>query len=384
MNLKTHPSMELFPLRRAIERVRDGLFDSIAVSRLTMEGQHVFKSFSKGLKAVEKRQSSHLCICGSYGQGKSHNLTYLHHQALSHGYATSLVQLDLREIPFHQFSLVYQSLMEKLSLPNGEKFAEVWKREGEKTSLELLNAMPHRFQMILRAMLAKNKPLTGKKGSKKGKNLRPKDFSYWLEKALMGHSLPTAHLKQILKSREIQGYQKQSLICRGNFPYVQMIQALGKLLNKMGYKGLVLFFDEAESITQGRLRSRAKSYEILNQFFQIEDFVYPIFACTEDFFDKINGEEYADEKRTFSQNYAEAWQGLNIARLQDPSSSEWETLQDRLIKLYAEAYQINLSNQIMEIKQRLQHLLHSLKTQETRLKLKALVNQLDIETQSLM
>lgn len=374
--------MKVFPLRRAIERLRDGLFDSIAVNRLTMEEEHVIKRFSKGLKGLENGRSEHLCICGSYGQGKSHNLTYLHQQALSQGYATSFVQLDLREIPFHQFSVVYQALMEKLSLPDGEKLAEVWKRWGEKNALEFLNSMPHRFQMILRAMLAKNKPLTEKEKLKKDKNLKPKDFSTWLEKALIGNNLPSSHLKQILKSRGIEGYQKQSLICRGNAPYVQMVQSLGNLLKKMGYKGLVLFFDEGESITQGRLGSRAKSYEILNQFFQSKDSVYPIFAFTEDFFDKVNQEEYGDEKQTFSLNYAEAWKDLNIARLQDSSADRWEALQDRLIKLYAEAYQLDLSHQLIGIKGKLQKLLNTLKAQETRFKLKALVNQLDIEAQN--
>jgi hypothetical protein len=375
--------MKAFFLRRAIERLRDGLFDSIAVSHLTIEDEHVVKSFSKGLKALEKGQSNHLCICGSYGQGKSHNLNFLHHQALSNGYATSFVQLDAREVPLHQFSVVYQSLMEKLSLPDGERFAEAWKRFGAKNSLEILNSMPHRFQMILMAMLSKNKPL--KKGSKNGKNLQPKEFSNWLEKALMGGGLSLAHLKQILKFRGIEGYQKQPLVCRGNLPYVQMVKSLGKLLKEMGYKGLVLFFDEAESITQGRLGSRAKSYEILNQFFQSEDSIYSVFAFTEDFFDKVNHEKYEyedDEKQTFSQNYAEVWKGLNIARLQESSSKQWEVLQNRLIQLYAKAYQIDLSNQIMEIKGRLQNLLDKFKVQETRFKLKALVNQLDIETQN--
>jgi hypothetical protein len=374
--------MKVFSLRRAIERLRDGLFDPVAVSRLTMEEEQVIKSFSKGLKALEKGSSDHLCICGSYGQGKSHNLVYLNHQALSQGYATSLVQLDIREIPFHQFPVVYQSLMQKLTLPDGKKFTEVWTRWGAKNSLELLNSMPHRFQMILRAMLAKNKPLSQKEGANMDKNLQPKDFSSWLEKALIGHDLPLAHLKKILRSRDIEGYQKLSLICRGNLPYIQMLQAVGNILKEMGYKGLVLFFDEAESIAQGRLNNRAKAYDMLDQFFHIKNSIYPIFAFTDDFFDKVKHEEYEDEKQTFSQNYSEAWKDLNIVRLQEPFSVGWEFLQNHLIQLYAEAYQIDLSNQTMEIKVKLQNLLTKLKSQGTRLKLKALVNQLDIETQN--
>jgi hypothetical protein len=358
--------MSKFSVRRAIERLRDGLFDTVAVERLTMEEHQIKNNFSKGLEALEKERSGHLCICGAYGQGKSHTLNYLHQHALSQGYATSFVQLDIREIPFHQFSVVYQALMTKLSLPDGEKFVAAWKRWDDKDPLEFLNTMPHRFQMILTALLQQQK-----------------ESSHLLEKALMGHDLPLTHLKSILKAQGIEGYKKQSLRCCGNIPYVQMVQALGKLLKEMGYKGLVLFFDEAESIAQGRLTSRAKSYAILDQFFQSKSFVYPVFALTDDFFDRVNQERYDDEKQTFSQNYSETWKNLNVARLQN-SSDGWDSLQNRLIQLYAEAYQIDIPNQMTEIKQSLQKLLSKLNTQETRFKLKALVHQLDIETQQLM
>lgn len=373
--------MDLFPLRRAIERLRDGLFDPVAVNRLTMEEEQVKKIFSQGLKALEKGQSEHLCICGSYGQGKSHTLTYLNRCALSQGYATSFVQLDLREIPFHQFSCVYRSLMEKLSLPDGKAFAAVWKRESNNHSLELLHAMPHRFRMILTAMLSEDNPLPKKEKSlKRHKNDRSKEFSNWLEKALMNHDFPTPLLKNIFKYRDIAGYKKHSLICRGNLPYIQMVQALGKVLKEMGYKGLLLFFDEAESIAQGRLGNRAKSYEILDQFFQSKDSIYPIFAFTDDFFDRVRNEQYAKENQLFSRNYVEAWKDLHIVRLQDFSSDRWKELQNRLIQLYIEAYQIDLPDQ-MGIRERLQNLLEKLPVQETRFKLKALVHQLDIETQ---
>lgn len=378
--------MDLFYFRRAIERLRGGLLDSVAVNRLTVEEEAIRKCFSSGLKALEKGKADHLCICGSYGQGKSHTLAHLNQQALTQGYATSFVQLDLREIPFHQFPVVYQSLMEKLSLPDGEKFVAAWRKCGDKRFLDLLNAMPHRFRMLLTAMLCKVKPSSSVKQEllRKEINHLPKESSDWLERALMGHNLPLMHLKNILKEREIEGYKKESLSCRGNLPYVQMVQALGKLLRQMGYKGLVLFFDEAESITQGRLNSRAKSYEILHQFFQSNDSVYPVFAFTDDFFDKVNHEQYHDdekEKQTFSQNYAQAWKDVNIARLKSFSADGWEDLQNRLIQLYTEAYQIHIPDQMMGIKERLQNLLEKHKSQETRFKLKALVNQLDIETQ---
>jgi hypothetical protein len=375
-------NMDRFSLRRAVERLRDGLFDQVAVNRLTVEKDRIENVFSKGLKAIGKGKSSHLCICGSYGQGKSHTLTYLNQIALSQGYATSVVQLDLREIPFHQFSTVYQSMMEKLTLPDGKKFTIAWKNFADKDSLGLLDAMPHRFRMILTAMLCKNKRLSSKESSlKKHQAYRPKEYGDWLDKALMGYGLPAAHLKSICKYREVEGYREQSLACRGNDPYFQMIQSLGKVLKEMGYKGLLLFFDEGESIAQVRLSNRVKSYHLLDQFFQTKGSVFPVFAFTDDFFDKANHELYDDNKGIFPKNYAEAWRDLNILRLQDFSSHGWESLLDRLMQLYSQAYQIDLP---AKMKTSLRSLLGKLEVQETRFKLKALVNKLDIETQQLL
>jgi len=247
--------------------------------------------------------------------------------------------------------------------------------------LELLEAMPHRFKMILTAMLSKTKPLSAKESRlKKHQGYQPKEYGYWLEKALMGHNIPPSNLKSVFKYREIEGYQEQSLICRGNDPYIQMVQSLGRILKQIGYRGLLLFFDEAESIAQARLGHRIKSYSLLDQFFQSNGSVFTLFAFTDDFFDKVNHEPYNDSKEIFPKNYAESWRDLNILRLSDFSSQGWELLLDRLMQLYSQAYQIELP---IQLKEQLQSLLKRFEAQETRFKLKALVNKLDIETQVL-
>lgn len=70
----------------------------------------------------------------------------------------------------------------------------------------------------------------------------------------------------------------------------------------------------------------------------------------------------------------------------DISSHGWESpdgksLLDRLMQLYSQAYQIDLP---LQVKPNLQSLLGKLEVQETRFKLKALVNKLDIETQQVL
>jgi len=387
-----------FSLRRAVERLREGLFDPLAVNLLTMDENRLNQSFSTGLQSIDIGESDYLCVRGSYGQGKSHSLAYLKDCALSKGYAVSLVNLDLREVPFNQFDLVYRKLMSQLKFPNGKHFIKEWKKwaseqlkcDEQLQAQDLLpSVMPHRFKMILTALLHKNLKLSPKqKLLKKHRNFRPKEYNYSLEKALMGDALSTFNLKKIFKYRDVPAYREQSLACRGNEPYVQMIQGLACLFRKMNYKGWIILFDECESIAQLRLHQRVQSYSLLNRFFQKKQFpyIYPVFAFTDDFFDKVHTESYEktrikknEEMRIFPEDFSIAWKSLQEHRLQDFSDHEWEGLQERLIRLYSKAYQTNHPN--LTAASNMKATLERMKGQETRLKLKAMVNHLDLEAQ---
>lgn len=379
MGCITMPNMDAFASRRAIERLRDGLSDPLAVSRLTIEEEEVNGHFAKGLKALDHGKADYLCICGCYGQGKSHTLNHLRREAMSKGYATSLIQLDMRQVPFNHFDIVYRVAWQHLALPDGQRFADRWKESGSLQLLESLPKLPHRFRMILSAMLLY---------THHGKEAQ--EALIWLENALMGHEIALVHLKQLLDDCGLQGFRKHPLTCQPNADYMFMVQALGAILKEMGYKGLVLFFDEAESITQGRVNQRARSYMVLDHFFFANAFVYPIFALTDDFFMQVSQEQYENDKdnenhseekpRLFLYNYAERWQQLSKVRLKAFSPQGWHTLQMRLVELYAHAYGLDLASKQLQLQKSLQNLLETIGTGDTRATLKALVHQLDIET----
>ncbi|MCI5180322.1 MAG: hypothetical protein D3911_13555 [Candidatus Electrothrix sp. AW3_4] len=57
-----------FTLRRAVERLREGLFDPFGVSLLTARESQLNTVFDQGAQDVAKNKSTHLCVCGSYVQ----------------------------------------------------------------------------------------------------------------------------------------------------------------------------------------------------------------------------------------------------------------------------------------------------------------------------
>ncbi|CAK8717300.1 ATP-binding protein [Candidatus Electrothrix aarhusensis] len=398
-----------FTLRRAVERLREGLFDPFGVSLLTARESQLNTMFDQGAQALAKNKGAHLCVCGSYGQGKSHSLTYLRQRALEQGFVVSSINLDPREVPLHDFRQVYRALMSQISFPEGDdSLVEVWARwikGGYKKQLKgkkadpltiIPECMPHVFKAVLTALASDDMELSKRqKALKKHATFRPREFPWILANSLNGNSPPLVRLRQALRYREVSFYKEQSLTCKGWEPYVDMVEALGLMFQQMGYKGWVLLFDEAEAIAQTRINMRRTSYAILQRFFCPDaqsSGLYPVFAFTDDFFATVKGEDYdrldtrkifeGKEQPYFGENYAKAWNRLKIYDLHDLSSKEWQTLAEKLIYLHAKAY--DWQPEPKALQKQLAVTLKETGAREARLKIKALVNQLDFVHQGIV
>ncbi|HDO30021.1 MAG TPA: hypothetical protein ENG79_03040 [Desulfobacteraceae bacterium] len=392
-----------FTLRRAVERLRDGLFDPFAIQLLTAREAQLNKVFDKGARQLAQNQSPHLCICGSYGQGKSHSLTYIRERALEQGFVTSQVNLDPREIPFHDFRQVYRALVSQIRFPGSDDtLVQCWQRwvgeREQKVNLKnnmglsecIPESMPHFFKSVLTALAQENIPLSRKqKGLKKNVTFRPREFPWLLASALKGESLPVFRLRHALKYRQVSFYKEASLVCRGWQPYFQAVASLGRMFQNMGFKGWVLLFDEGESIGQRPVNIRRKSYMILDHCFSPtapHSGIYPIFAFTDDFFVQVRSEDYErvytkqeQELTYFEKNYGQAWQHVNLYHLRDLAAKDWQDLTARLVRLHAEAYGWEPS--LQEIADKMAEVMKATAGQEARLKIKALVEQLDLGQQ---
>ena len=397
-----------FELRRAIERLREGLFDSLGVGLLTTGEAKLTRAFDKGVRTLDENSPAHLCVCGAYGQGKSHSLNYIKQRALDQNFVVSYINLDPRQVPFHNFKGVYQSLMKAMKFPHGQtSFASVWKtrvaqwlalpeNHGRSCSDLIPMEIPHRFRAILTALAQKNMLIPPKKRNlKKYAGFKPREFSWILKNALMGKNIPVGRLGSVFRYRQVPFYKEHSLICRGQEPYLAMVQGMANLFQKIGFKGWLVLFDEGESIVQNRITSRSKSYALLNRIFRPETSpqgFYPVFAFTPDFFALVEDEDYdrVKIKKTghngtspaipyFTQNYSRAWENLHIHTLDDLCSKEWNILIHKLIPVHARAYSWSPSAGVME--EEMIQQLSGLTGVEARLKLKFLVNHLDLEQQ---
>ncbi len=388
-----------FTLRRAVERLREGLFDPLAVRLLTAHEDQLKQAGEAGFQAVEAGQTPHLCICGAYGQGKSHSLTYIQEYARKANFVTSFINLDPREIPFHRFHEVYRALMAGLRFPEADDaFPKTWRTWAERQLRRrddlhhgvadlIPEDMPHLFRCVLDAMAQPTVSLTERqRKAKKHARYRPREFPSLLGRALAGDVVPVYRLRHALKYRQVAFYRDASLVCRGDDAYLQMIRSLARLFRQMGYRGWVLLFDEGEAIAQVPVTMRRKSYRLLHQFLLPDapaTGLYPIFGFTDDFFQRVEDEDYhrvqqqgGEEIPYFERNYAEAWRALTRYELQDLSQEDWDALSDMLILLHACAYRWQPPE--AQARRALQTRLAEQPAHETRYKLKVLVDELDL------
>ncbi|MBF0203488.1 MAG: DUF2791 family P-loop domain-containing protein [Desulfamplus sp.] len=485
-----------FKLRRAMERLREGLFDPIGVRLLTTGDMDINQHFETQIKNLEKGKNAHLCVCGAYGQGKSHTLNYIQQRALEENYAVSYINLDPREVPFHNLKQVYHSLMENLAFPcetvessnpvkininplnssdaltnnsstlnssnalnnsnlsnsnsllknsnllnnngtlnismfNGSStFVDIWKKKvrqwlslsenRDKSVLDMIpETTPHRFKSILAAMALQTEAIPNdKRNLKKHVGFKPREFPWILNSAFMGKEIPVIQLRNALRYRKVSFYNEESLSCKDDRIYLESIQAYAALFQNMGYKGWIVLFDEAESIMLTRINQRAKSYSLLHELFcpdrPIKGFC-PVFAFTHDFFTHLKNEDFertriikkqktdslkitntsqkkeilektdmSEEKENpfFERNYSKAWHDINIYRLRNLTSNEWHLLIRKLIQIHALAYRWEPDVDAMD-KIIFSRLLKQSEA-ESRMKLKLIVNLLDLEQQQMV
>ncbi|HKK90778.1 MAG TPA: BREX system ATP-binding domain-containing protein, partial [Desulfobacteraceae bacterium] len=324
------------------------------------------------------------------------------------GFVVSYINLDPREIPFHQFKDVYRALMENITLPDNGSFITAWKQYAaqwlallenrEKTCLDLIpEKMPHRFKAILTAMAGKNMAIpNGKKQLKKHARFKPREFPWVLKNALMGKELPAWRLRPALYYRQVSFYRDHSLVCRRSDQYLDAILGMAELFRNMGFTGWVLLFDEGEAIGQARITARSRSYRLLNRMFFPDASgtgFYPVFAFTHDFFHQVADEAYdrvrirrrrdkttdtivEEEQPYFDRDYHAAWKNITVHSLHALSSREWQALIGKLIRLHGDAY--NWHPPADELQKAMEGELSKHRGAEARLKLKLLVNHLDL------
>jgi len=108
-SLPTLPPDEAFKSRRMVEAFRLGIVPYDSIEEFTFGRE---KEIEQLLSWLHSSQESTLLIVGEYGTGKTHLLNYAYWRALDEGFAVASVEMDPNEVPFHKPKRIYSHLVQ--------------------------------------------------------------------------------------------------------------------------------------------------------------------------------------------------------------------------------------------------------------------------------
>lgn len=352
--------------RGVLERLRDGVLDTLVVRGLTMDRERLSEAFEASLVAP-----SHLVLRGAYGQGKTHGLMVLAEEARARGYATSVVSLDPRVLPFHHMARVYRAAMVGLELPGESDFVKAFQEfvsdRGDLGAV-LPESMPARFRLSLQGLSRQTVELSARqRRSRKHGRYEPRTIPQLLRRSWQGEPVPLHALRRALRYRAVEGVGRTSLAVDPEGWRAQFV-AVSALLRAMGFAGWVLLFDEAESIAQLRVNQRRACAAELAWWCGLSAGPVPIFAATDDLFATLAADDGPLDPG-----------GLRTLEVGDLAEASWERLQAVLIALHGESHGWTPAATVAAAL-RARH--GRTGGFQTRLRLKALVDELDLQYQA--
>jgi bacteriophage exclusion system BrxC/D-like protein len=322
------PTINQTQATKTFRYLKRGVFPPEQIMRFTVGRSKEFRTINNALDKVSLGTSDHFFLQADYGLGKSHMLRAIESLAKKSNFAVTHVVMDGYAHAFNHPARYLHSILENLTIPETElkglgKLVHYWLKSPKRESLLKWARHFNSDRELTYAIL----------------NMSTDNYD---------------HFKRILESRHIQhktGRSSYSI-------FYKKIETLGKLCHAVGLKGIVILFDEVETISTllANIRSRLLSYEILNNFVRAKYYPYScfFFAITPDFGFKINadGENYLNYKYQYAEGlkFVVKWleNDLNILQLLSISKTENLRLCCSLKILHEFAYAWSSSNRISD------------------------------------
>lgn len=247
--------------RAAIRRLRTGVVPEAQIERLSVGYGKAKQTVGDAYEALQvgDRPTS-LFVKGEWGTGKTHFLSFVRGAATSRGIAASKVDLNARSAALNFPQRFYGALVENIRMEG---------RVGLRAILEIALSEPRKRAKVYEFGRS---PFAADIGwaltdlcnrYERSEELGAEHDAAWA--LLAGTDLAWADYT----------YKREQAIAR--------LGAIGRLLAAIGYDGVVVTFDEAETLEQlWNVRSRLSAYGVLGQLCRL-DAVWCVFGITERF-----------------------------------------------------------------------------------------------------
>lgn len=272
------PEMES---RRIIEALRSGVPSRAVGSYFTEARPKLMARMDSALKQTSREGKSHgMIIKGRYGEGKTHLLNTVLSMAHAENMVVSIIPIS-KEIPMNKLFLVYQKLMQNTYLPNRNQPGFMTDVDSRLKDTEFANDLllyvntelqRNRISYVLRAYINENRTEEKMK----------------LQADFEGDFLTDAEVKRLFRQnyKTPAKFTESFVKSRHAMDYFRFISYL---FERMGYKGWVILFDEAELTGRLGKKQRMAAYENMAQFLinPVMNSTFTLLAFTESYDDDV-------------------------------------------------------------------------------------------------
>ena len=309
-------------LKSSVRRLRAGIVPSRHIEELSVGYASVRESLLSKLADLEAgRPLSPLLVQGEWGSGKSHLLEYARGACAALRVAHACVSIDARSHALTYPQYFYPLLARSLECELGAGIQQIARaclegRRSERLRNFVRASPPSSFRNALLGLGLDRES---------GNSPIPINHSAWV--TLSGEDLSFADYS----------YLRDKALLR--------LQGLAELLRALGFCGIVLLFDEAETVDQlWNVRSRMGAYRVFGALCQMRH-VWCIFAITKRFRRTVECDlregiltrsRLSGEARAFLQ----AWRTRSLDTLEPPTMepSMAADLVERVISVYDRAH----------------------------------------------
>jgi hypothetical protein len=283
--------------RAAIRRLRSGIVPDWAIARLSVAYGSIRHDIVAGLTCVkEGKVASPLFVRGEWGTGKTHFLTYVRTAASAASIASAWVDLNARSAALNYPQRFYPIVAETM-------------RAGGDLGIKAIIA-PALRDAARRALLKERRGwhshwwTIGSLLEATEESGFADVWDHWAWTYLLGADIASSTYT----------YKRQEAASR--------FGALAEMMRAVGLGGLVLLFDEAETIDQlWNIRSRVSAYSVLGRLCRMP-LIWCIFGVTERFDRRIKNDIEQGVDHLVDDNaqwFLESWAKNRFAVINPPS-----------------------------------------------------------------
>ena len=283
-----------------VSALRSGLVPSQGLEHLATGLDALVKAVSEELNFVAGGKGLSKWIRGEYGTGKTFAARYLCAHARQKRFATSEVQVSINDTPLHHLEAVYRRLIEQLETaadgPNAfQAVVEGWLYQIGDEVMRLrgigeddpafADATEQRLEDKL-ADLSRRNPAYAQVLRAYHRATHEGDFA--IAQGLLAWLAGQPHTdRSVLKAAGVKGKVDGQAS-------LTFLSGLMQLLRQSGYGGLVVVFDEVETIQRMNSQTREKSLNALRQMMDMlaKDELpglYLVITGTRDFYEGYKG-----------------------------------------------------------------------------------------------